>query len=158
MALAMARPWKHPRTGIYWFRKRVPDELRGVIGKLEEKRILKTRDPAEAKVRHLEMLSEIAAGWPGLKRIEISFDPNDHGNPGTRVRTVASRVLWALEPGASFAEPSTIRFNAERWAEVQLELAAHAEWAANLNDCRAAILVGLGSISRHLGEVASSPT
>ena len=27
MALAMARPWKHPKTGIYWFRKRVPDEL-----------------------------------------------------------------------------------------------------------------------------------
>jgi hypothetical protein len=36
MALAMSRPWKHPKTGIYWFRNRVPDEFRGVIGKLEE--------------------------------------------------------------------------------------------------------------------------
>jgi hypothetical protein len=23
MALAIARPWKHPKTGIYWRRKRV---------------------------------------------------------------------------------------------------------------------------------------
>ena len=28
MALAVARPWKHPKTGIYWLRKRVPDDLR----------------------------------------------------------------------------------------------------------------------------------
>ena len=27
MALAMARPWKHPKTGVYWLRKRVPDDL-----------------------------------------------------------------------------------------------------------------------------------
>jgi hypothetical protein len=53
MALAMDRPWKHPATGIYWFRKRVPDDLRSLIGKLEEKRSLNTRDAAEAKVRHL---------------------------------------------------------------------------------------------------------
>jgi hypothetical protein len=36
MALAMARPWKHPQTGIYWLRKRVPDDLRAAVGKLEE--------------------------------------------------------------------------------------------------------------------------
>ncbi len=28
MALAMARPWKHPKTGIFWLRKRTPDDLR----------------------------------------------------------------------------------------------------------------------------------
>ncbi len=27
-------PGNHPKTGISWFRKRVPDELRGLIGKL----------------------------------------------------------------------------------------------------------------------------
>lgn len=45
----MARPWKHPKTGVYWLRKRVPDDLRAGIGKREEKLTLKTRDPAEAK-------------------------------------------------------------------------------------------------------------
>jgi len=45
MALAMARPWKHPKTGIYWLRKRVPDELRARLGKGEEKFTLRTRDP-----------------------------------------------------------------------------------------------------------------
>ena len=36
MALAMARPWKHPKTGVYWLRKRVPDDLQTGIGKREE--------------------------------------------------------------------------------------------------------------------------
>ena len=48
MALAMARPRKHPKTGVYWLRKRVPDDLRARIRKREEKLTLKTRDPAEA--------------------------------------------------------------------------------------------------------------
>jgi hypothetical protein len=55
MALAMARPWKHPKTGIYWLRKRVPDDLVPVLGKREEKRSLKTRDAAEAKRLHAAM-------------------------------------------------------------------------------------------------------
>ena len=45
MVLAMARPWKHPKTGIYWLRKGVPDDLRTAVGKREEKFSLKTRDP-----------------------------------------------------------------------------------------------------------------
>jgi hypothetical protein len=48
MALAMTRPWKHPKTGIYWLRKRIPDDLRLLLGKREEKLTLKTRGPSEA--------------------------------------------------------------------------------------------------------------
>ncbi len=33
MALAMARPWKQPKTDIYWLRKRLPDDLRARLGK-----------------------------------------------------------------------------------------------------------------------------
>jgi hypothetical protein len=40
MALAMSRAWKHPKTGIHWFRKRVPGELGALIGKTEEKQSL----------------------------------------------------------------------------------------------------------------------
>ena len=35
MTLTMARPWKHPKTGLYWLRKRVPDALRGKLGRRE---------------------------------------------------------------------------------------------------------------------------
>jgi hypothetical protein len=37
MALAMARPWKHPKTGIYRLRKRIPDDLRSLLGQARGK-------------------------------------------------------------------------------------------------------------------------
>jgi hypothetical protein len=52
MPLAMSRPWKHPSSGVFWFRKGAPEDLRKLVGKREEKRSLQTRDPAEAKRRH----------------------------------------------------------------------------------------------------------
>lgn len=67
MALSMSRPWKHPKTGVYWLRKRIPDDLRSLLGKREEKRSLKTRDPVEAKRRHLEALTQVEAQWANLK-------------------------------------------------------------------------------------------
>jgi integrase len=67
MALAMSRPWKHPKTGVYWLRKRVPLDLHARVGKREEKRSLKTRDPAEAKRRHLQALSDLEVQWANLR-------------------------------------------------------------------------------------------
>lgn len=67
MALAMSRPWKHPKTGIYWLRKRVPDDLRKLVGKLEEKQSLGTRDPAEAKIKHLAALTAVEERWSNLR-------------------------------------------------------------------------------------------
>ncbi|MGC2221595.1 MAG: DUF6538 domain-containing protein [Methylocella sp.] len=67
MALAMARPWKHPKTGIYWLRKRVPDDLRPLIGKREEKRSLGTRDPDEAKRLHAQALVDLEQRWANLR-------------------------------------------------------------------------------------------
>ena len=64
----MARPQKHPHSGVYWLRKRVPDDLRQLVGKREEKRSLGTRNPEEAKRRHAEVLSEIEAQWANLRR------------------------------------------------------------------------------------------
>lgn len=67
MPLAMSRPWKHPKTGIYQLRKVVPDDLRKLVGKREEKVSLQTRDPAEAKVRHAKALAEVEARWANLR-------------------------------------------------------------------------------------------
>jgi integrase len=67
MPLAMARPWKHPNSGVYWLRKGVPEDLRELVGKREEKRSLQTRDPAEAKRRHSELLAGLEARWANLR-------------------------------------------------------------------------------------------
>ena len=67
MVLAMARPWKHPKTGIFWLRKRVPDDLRPILGKREEKRSLGTRDSAEAKRLHAQALAELEQRWANLR-------------------------------------------------------------------------------------------
>lgn len=69
MALAMARPWKHPKTGIFWLRKRVPDDLRPILGKREEKRSLGTRDSAEAKRLHSQALAELEQRWANLRAV-----------------------------------------------------------------------------------------
>jgi hypothetical protein len=67
MPLAMSRPWKHPKTGIYQLRKAVPEDLRKLVGKREEKVSLQTRDPAEAKVRHAKALAELETRWANLR-------------------------------------------------------------------------------------------
>ena len=50
MVLAMSRPHKD-RRGVYWLRRKVPAELRPIIGRTEYKRSLSTRDPEEAARR-----------------------------------------------------------------------------------------------------------
>jgi hypothetical protein len=67
MALTMARPWKHPKTGLYWLRRRVPDALRAKVGRREVRRSLGTRDPAEAKLRHAQALAALETQWQNLR-------------------------------------------------------------------------------------------
>ncbi|THD56684.1 MAG: hypothetical protein E8A46_03040 [Bradyrhizobium sp.] len=50
MPLAMSRPWKHPNSGVFWLRKGVPEDLRKIVGKREEKRSLQTRDQRQNKL------------------------------------------------------------------------------------------------------------
>src|SRR5690349_14189393 len=61
MVLAMARPWKHPKTGVYWYRKVVPAHLRAAIGKTEIKRSLRTKDPEKAKHRYPDVAANVDA-------------------------------------------------------------------------------------------------
>lgn len=113
MALAMSRPWKHPTTGIYWLRKRVPDELRAIVGKREEKLSLRTRDPAEAKQRHLKVLAEIETRWANLRQSSNQIETTElqrataqtfdyclasNGIPGVDWRAGNDENIWALSP------------------------------------------------------------
>lgn len=69
----MTRPWKHPKTGMYWLRKRVPGDLQDMLGKREEKRSLKTKNATEAKARIAQALSELEARWANLKRGTVAL-------------------------------------------------------------------------------------
>ena len=51
----MAQPYRHPSSGRFYLRRKVPAELRAALGR-EFKRSLGTLDPAEAKGR-------FAAAW-----------------------------------------------------------------------------------------------
>ena len=67
MVLSMSRPFQHPKTGVFWLRKRVPTDLVTVLGKVEERYSLKTRDPAEAKKRHAEEVLKLETRWANLR-------------------------------------------------------------------------------------------
>lgn len=80
MALSMPRPYKHPRTGVYWYRQRVPSALltaaKGkrvtvtIDGRITTPKIgndltvsLDTKDVAEAKRRANEAQAEFDRIW-----------------------------------------------------------------------------------------------
>lgn len=67
MVLRMSRPWKHPKTGIYWLRKPVPPDLSATIGRIEIRKTLRTRDPYEAKERLARELLELESQWSKLR-------------------------------------------------------------------------------------------
>ena len=115
MSLAMSRPWKHPKTGVYWLRKRVPKHLRRLVGRGEEKRSLRTKDPSQAKTRFLDALSEIETQWNNLlEGPRVLSEQECH----ELARTVHDRFLekhranpseptfWNVELGAALWERS----------------------------------------------------
>ena len=67
MVLAMARSWRHLKTGMYEFRRRVPKELRFLVGRNEERKTLGTKESALARTRYLEKAAEVEARWARLR-------------------------------------------------------------------------------------------
>jgi hypothetical protein len=66
MVLAMSRPSKHPKTGVYRFRKAVPDSLRALVGFREVIRSLGTKDPRQAAAKYPAVAAQVAAEWAAL--------------------------------------------------------------------------------------------
>lgn len=67
MVLSMARPWKHPDTGVFYLRRRVPADLVPAVGRTLVKRSLATKDPQEARTRHAEALARLEREWEALR-------------------------------------------------------------------------------------------
>ncbi|UCI29457.1 DUF6538 domain-containing protein [Mesorhizobium sp. B4-1-4] len=66
MVLRMNHPWPHPDSGIYWYRKRVPERLKPLVGKTEEKISLRTRDPEQARIEFARVSLEVQQRWREL--------------------------------------------------------------------------------------------
>ena len=123
MVLAMSRPWKHPATGIYWLRKRVPDDLRAAVGKREEKFSLKTRDPVEAKRLHAQALIEIEQRWSNLRAPISKLDNSELHRISITIYErclelgEVPRVNWDIEIGENLWERGATdygKFNFEK--------------------------------------------
>jgi len=106
----MTRPWKHPDSGYYWFRKRVPDDLRNLLGKREERFSLGTRDPAEAKRLHALKLAEVEERWSNLRNGKRPLSADDVAQHAAAIgqhlwRQVQAdpykQLQWDVEIGAS---------------------------------------------------------
>lgn len=67
MVLAMSRPVKHRKTGVYWFRKRVPADIAALTGRKEAIRTLGTKDPEEAKRNYAHVLAEFEREWARIR-------------------------------------------------------------------------------------------
>lgn len=68
MSLRMASPFREPKTGVYYCRVGVPESLRPIIGKREFKISLRTKDPAEARIRFTEEFSKVQTRIENAKR------------------------------------------------------------------------------------------
>jgi hypothetical protein len=71
MVNALFTPKRHPESGIFLFRKRVPERLKDVVGKSEIKFSLQTRDPAVARIRNLEELARLERAWAEIDGTRI---------------------------------------------------------------------------------------
>ncbi|KAB0538087.1 integrase [Pseudochrobactrum saccharolyticum] len=90
MGLPMPSPYKHPKTGVYYLRQRVPadlkDKARGRIvalpisGTLKSftvgdgvKASLETKDPTEAKARHRDADAALSKFWEAMRNGPLSL-------------------------------------------------------------------------------------
>jgi integrase len=85
----MSRPWPHPKSGVFYFRKAVPEKLRPLLQKREEKVSLRTRDPVEAKRLHSRKSVEIDDLWA---RLGLALMPID----GAAAKPISRKTLMAL--------------------------------------------------------------
>jgi len=62
----MARPWRHPKSGVYYLRVRVPGDLVGVAGRSIEKQSLGAKDVSEALIRFSKAMADLVERWTKL--------------------------------------------------------------------------------------------
>lgn len=66
MVLSMPQPVR-TKSGVYYFRQRVPSDLVAAVGSQMVQFSLRTKDPKEAKERHAQELAKIQLRWKALR-------------------------------------------------------------------------------------------
>jgi integrase len=67
MGLSMPTPWKHPKTGMYWLRRRVPRDLISLVGRQMVQQTLGTKEPAQAKIAFAKASAALEERWSNLR-------------------------------------------------------------------------------------------
>ena len=107
MVIALGTPKRHPESGIYWFRKRVPDRLKESVGKSEIKFSLRTRDPVVARIRNLEEMARIERAWSGIGPAIV--DGRSPRIASLEYEDSSSRQVAAkVEPASGHASPPLV--------------------------------------------------
>lgn len=95
----MPKPWKHPKSGIYYHRIDVPKDIRHIIGKTSIKYSLRTNNFAEAKRLFASKYAETQALF-AQARNRVNLSPRD-------IEILSQRWLKAkveeVENGLAFA-------------------------------------------------------
>jgi integrase len=108
MVCAIGTPKRHPESGIYWFRKRVPNRLRESVGKTEIKFSLQTRDPVVARIRNLDAMLRIERKWVGYDIVAV--DANGRTVAGFECKSTAGSMAGAApEPVSCRGETPTVK-------------------------------------------------
>ena len=90
--ITMARPTRHPKNRVLYFRKVIPERLRERAGKREFKKSLGTTDVREARKRHAAFAAEYDAL---IERLEALPSPTVEAEP-TAIIAVSPGDLHAL--------------------------------------------------------------
>ncbi len=120
MVLQMPRPFKHPKTNVYYFRVRVPADLVEAVGRKEIKISLGTKDPATAKELFAEKEQQVAKQWKALRS---SPEPMPHKQIVALSGKLYLQMMSALEnePGDPAIWTHTLRLAEEAEQAGKLE-------------------------------------
>jgi uncharacterized protein DUF6538 len=110
---------RHPDSGIFLLRKRVPERLKHIVGKREIKLSLGTTDRKVARIRCLEELAKIERAWSGIDasiidgegRVLSRFQCKSASDAGPAVTIPAGAVSSPMDPSKvdhSLAGPAAV--------------------------------------------------
>lgn len=116
-------------TGIYYFRQKVPADLRELAGKNEVVRSLSARDPAIAKALHGEEMAKQSKIWQAMRAVPSAL-------PHKQIMALVGRYRMTLdesledEPGKPAIWEQVLRLEAQHGADsISLE-----RWAGTTAD------------------------
>ena len=135
---SLGTPKRHPESGIFWFRKRVPDRLKSLVGKSEVKLSLRTRDLGIARIKYLETSLQIERDWAqltnpliGAATLQFAVDQDMlSNNPAAGILVRVKDTLHERDKGFSGEEARTILAATLRRPsdKISVEMAAARRW------------------------------